>query len=607
MATPEPADDVSTGSLQPSRDGDGLRRWSREAPASVKKAYRQGQDGWRGWQEYLARRKSPGRLEKVLPIDPWAVAWNLPDELSGSPTRLLLDQLAQALATGRGEAAPWPDVRTWLFEAVGRSGLPYAYEVLGWCHALPRLAGAVPEPVWWALVDRVVEAVGEAASLDVTEHPLPHQILAGEAALTLGGTLPELAACRSLVAPARKALSQGIKEVLDGQGMPHADWLPLFRPLAACWTRAILLGRALDVQPFPANVQDQFSWMVRNLIRTSRHDGRQVFTSGSAGAWNAALLRAAMQRGGDADDRKMAAVALPDSVPSAGKSRREDPLLPLAGYESEWASAAILRPEWSRKTPWLAITYPGDSVRTELNCGGDTLWSGLWDWEVCVDGRPVEPIGDWEQLLWVSDSGIDYLEIQIDLEGGTSIQRHAVLAREDRFLMLADAVLGPPGVQRIDYTGRLPLLPDVAFEPAEESTEGHLAGRKRRAGVFPLALPEWRVACRNGQLVQEEGKLVLRQTGQGSRLFAPLWFDLDRTRLDRPFTWRPLTVAEDRRIVASHEAVAYRVQSGEQQWTVYRSLGPRGNRTFLGHNLATSMIVARFSRQGETEALIEVE
>jgi hypothetical protein len=54
-------------------------------------------------------------------------------------------------------------------------------------------------------------------------------------------------------------------------------------------------------------------------------------------------------------------------------------------------------------------------------------------------------------------------------------------------------------------------------------------------------------------------------------------------------------------------AVGYRVQVGGQQWLFYRSLGPRGNRTLLGHNLVTEFLAARFNRDGVAESLLEIE
>jgi len=49
------------------------------------------------------------------------------------------------------------------------------------------------------------------------------------------------------------------------------------------------------------------------------------------------------------------------------------------------------------------------------------------------------------------------------------------------------------------------------------------------------------------------------------------------------------------------------VALGNRQWLIYRSLGQPGNRTLLGHNLSTEMLVARFDKSGEVEPLIEIE
>ena len=106
-------------------------------------------------------------------------------------------------------------------------------------------------------------------------------------------------------------------------------------------------------------------------------------------------------------------------------------------------------------------------------------------------------------------------------------------------------------------------------------------------------------------------EITLNQSIHGRRLFAPLWIDLSGRRVRRhdrdPLTWRQLTVGEQRQIVPRDVAVAYRVQCGEQQWVVYRSLAPPGNRTFLGVNLSTDFFVGRFASDGETDSIVEIE
>jgi hypothetical protein len=68
-----------------------------------------------------------------------------------------------------------------------------------------------------------------------------------------------------------------------------------------------------------------------------------------------------------------------------------------------------------------------------------------------------------------------------------------------------------------------------------------------------------------------------------------------------------LTVAEQRTNLPSDVAVGYRVQCGNRQWLIYRSLSRPAMRTVLGQNLASELLVTRFYRTGETASLVEIE
>jgi hypothetical protein len=120
---------------------------------------------------------------------------------------------------------------------------------------------------------------------------------------------------------------------------------------------------------------------------------------------------------------------------------------------------------------------------------------------------------------------------------------------------------------------------------------------------MPLALSEWRSDSRYGRF---DGR-VLYQSAAGAGLYAPLFVDISPRRLRKPRTWRQLTVAEDLRLMPRDVAVAYRVQIGARQWVIYRSLETTGNRTFLGQNLTSEFVVARFDPDGEMDPLIEIE
>jgi hypothetical protein len=151
------------------------------------------------------------------------------------------------------------------------------------------------------------------------------------------------------------------------------------------------------------------------------------------------------------------------------------------------------------------------------------------------------------------------------------------------------------------------LAEEAGLAPAEETNEAFLMGQKAAALALPLALPEWRVEKSPGQFTATSEAVELRLSGAGGALFAPLFLDLKSPRMTRPLTWRRLTVAESLEIVPPNVAVGYRVMVGKSQWLIYRSLTPATNRTLLGHNLATEMLIARFDKKGEVEPLIEIE
>jgi hypothetical protein len=273
---------------------------------------------------------------------------------------------------------------------------------------------------------------------------------------------------------------------------------------------------------------------------------------------------------------------------------------------SEWAAVGVLRPDWSRSTPRLTVLYPENRCRVELACGKTVLWSGDWTIDLKIDGSPVATTSDWKQLCWVSDSDIDYLELEIDLAEGFRMQRHFAMARKDGFLFMADAVLGT-GRRTIDYRGTLPLRSGVSFCEANETRQGTLLDEKALASVLPLAMPELQSVPASGGLSAVDGGLQLHHTAEGAALFAPLFFDFERRRFRRPALWRQLTVAEFWQVQPADVAVGYRIATGKEQWLFYRSLTKQGNRSVLGHNISNEMILGRFDREGEVQALIEIE
>jgi hypothetical protein len=349
---------------------------------------------------------------------------------------------------------------------------------------------------------------------------------------------------------------------------------------------------------------------VQQCLRFSRRDGAALFQQGYDSSHDEPLLATAHEL---LPKRRQRRIPSPKQL-LGGKASSDASKWVRPSAHSDDAGAALLRRDWSRSSDRLAVQYPqaptwaagrSPMLPLQLWLGADLVFAGDWRLELRVDGESREQTTPWSETLWSSDADVDYLELQAEFGDGVKVQRHLMLARQDKCLFLADAVRAS-GDRRIEYRGTLPLGDNITLQTNDEASEIIVHGSKQRAIALPLALPEWKADRRYGRLQAAERALVLEQTGQGQALMAPLWFSL-KEKYDEALTWRQLTVAETLMQQPRDRAVGYRVQVGKRQWLLYRSLTPRANRTVLGHNLSTEFLVARFRRSGEVSTLIEVE
>lgn len=583
--------------------------WHRSAPREIREAYRPQLGGktfrsWIAWRNRLAQRSRTMALSRLLRSRTNPLAWAMPEEASCGTTPFVLAQLTRLLSGPDAAArSVEPLLLAWLRVADRPASAGYALESLAWCHALPRLAAVVSPNAWWDLLERLLRTAGEASALNHRQSPLLHQLLAGELPLALASLLPEINACHKLLPGARRRLSHGLVDLLDGEGLLHARRWDVQRPLLACWTRAAALGSCLPKGCWSEAAQGQFEWLVLQSLRTTRADGSQVLSSGLAGERCDELFAAALRLAGDQTAGRVAALVLPPGKKTEPRTR---PDFPPPAEHSQWARAVVLRSQWIPSSPRLTVLFPDQTMRIELESAGEVLWSGQWETRLHCDGELVEPRSAWSDVCWISNDEADYFEAELRLTGQLRIQRHIMLARRDRFLFVADAVLGRRHA-RLEYQSCLPLTEGTTFRPAEETREGTLLrGGRSRALVLPPALPEWQADQHVGSLTAADGRLELRQTAQGRSLLAPLWIDLEPQRLARQCTWRQLTVGEKLTAVPHDVAVGFRVMVGLRQWLIYRSLSRPGNRTVLGHNLITETLLARFN-DGDVEPLVEIE
>ncbi len=601
--------------------------WHKRAPRRVCRAY-ESQRGWPAWCKHLADRNLPA-INKLLPDPASALTWALPEGADSSQALKLTALLGSLAGPARRKRPSFEAaLRSWLgldatldvssdAPGMGQEFIPSTtdfappgLECLAWCGALPQLAAHLPEGLWWQLLNRLTAIAADGAS--ASDDPLAVQLLRAELPLAIAYSFPELEVCQALADVGRRTLAAGAAEMLDGEGLLHCRYLHLMRPLLACWTRCGAFAQAVGEASRGAarweNDAAQYPGLLEHALRLSRANGQPVFASLESPRWNPHLLKAALHRaGGDPATRRLLRLAEKGAARSraaGGQKRRKDQ--PSPSFQGEWAGIAMLRSDWTRTSPRLAVTY-GRQVAMELSVGPRCLWSGTWGLDVRFNGRPLAILGDWEQVAWESDDGVDYLELELQLSDEITVQRHIILARSDAFVFLADAVLG---IQQgtIEYHGTLPLKGFSRFQGAVETREGSLAvGRRPAARVLPLALGEWRSTPTRGSLHAGATGLELAQSADGQSLLAPLFIDLSGARLRKEATWRQLTVAQKREIVPRDVAVGYRVQAGKSQWLVYRSLAAPDVRTVLGSNLAHEFLVGQFTAGGRVDTLLEIE
>jgi len=535
------------------------------------------------------------------------LSWSLAAGLDSEPARGLLRSLERWLRADRLQAAEVARaLEPWLSSVEQRTvDVELALECLGWSYLLPRLATVLPAAPWCEVWDGLLGLTAEQDHDSPPGHaPLVRQLLGGELAWTLADQFPEVPRCRALGRAARRRLSEGVRELLADNGLPHCQHVELVRPLLGCWTRCRALVREDGTTCFDAKASQRYERFVQQALQLSRQNGGRVFSANGTCRQDAELLDAALALVGRDAEQATADQLLPWRA-SRRKANAEPVNWPQSSVYSEAAQLASLRPSWLRGAAHLVVGHHEGAVRTELNLGSTTVWSGAWPVQLRVGAELLVPHA-WEEVCWYSDHDVDYLELETSWSGAWKLQRQILLARKDQFLWLADAVAGP-AVEALEYRSVLPLASGVEFRPEAETCEGALGQRRRLARVLPVALPEWRAAAAGNALEAAAGGLLLRRQTTARGLYAPLFIDFSSHRQKWPLTWRQLTVGEKLQIQSPDVAVGYRIQVGGDQWLFYRSLAAPGNRTLLGQNVRHEFYSARFDTEGKADELLALD
>lgn len=566
------------------------------------------------WTKFAKRLSRPGRWEKYSrllggesqrkPNSP--LAWAVPHSVLNGDTLPTIKRWYRSVGAQRKLRSTAREVMTatgTLTLGAGgqlRTDAESALLAIAAAQAMGAIAAKSDQGQWHQTLDHLLDMSVSPRS-DWELSPWGYQLVSVELPMTLAFMLPEIETMEQTGQEAAIRMNNSLSAMLDLDGWPFADHLPVLAPLAASWTRCLKMARKAGFPSDPA-VNEQVQLLVPQIFRLMRNDGSLMLSnhqdSPIEGEFENQLLSLMK---GKRRDRKFAQVCRQKKPKTADVLAIDLPESSL----SEWASSGVYQSQWRRRSPKLAIDYSNQQCRIEVGrdlplLGGQTMP------EIRLGDQLLEPVSDFEAVCDEQNDDLDFLELEIELSRGVQLQRQFILSRNDDFLIVADAVLATE-VGGLDYRCKWPLAPGVSGMQETETRELYLTAGKIQSLVLPLALPEWKVARHNGQLDFDDDGLELRQNSSGRALYAPLVFDLSPKRSKRPRTWRPLTVAEQLKIVPSDVASAFRIQLDKQQWILYRSLAEQGNRTFMGENFNGELFLGSFDTNGQVKPLLQIE
>ncbi len=574
----------------------------------------EGDQAFQLWAEYLADRARPERIERLFSKTSHPLTWCVTDttlrdteafakfKRVGKKSKAKLKSKSSNKAATKLQA---DSIKKWLERLEsGESTAAFFLDAIFLCHQLPKLASDIGRESWNELYSHLIALSRECVVGGPAENPWTAQLAIVELPITLAYLFPELEECGKLGRDGAERLSSSITDLLDGQGFPTARDLSWMYPLAAAWTRSLTMIKEIRGLKVDSNAKLEYEWLLRNILRLTDSKASRPFSTETVDPVGLQqMIKAGTKLTGDVQDVALSKLVL------QGKDIPDSKLPPDSGYHSEWCGLAVLKSDWEVDSPQLIVDFSELTLKVELRVQGKTVFSTPWDADVLVDGKRLRPKGaSWESVCWFADFDVDYLELQLELTDGWTIQRQFLMARQDLFLYTADVLLGPGEAHaKIDYRITLPCGADIRLEPQEDSREGSIVGKRKIGVAMPIGLPEWRADPRLGELQMRDGAIELAQKHQGRALVAPLFFDFHRTRMRKPLTWRQLTVAESLQIQTRDQAVGYRVQVGHEQWLFYRSLAKGACRTVLGQNLTAEFLCARFLDDGDVDHIIQVE
>jgi len=488
----------------------------------------------------------------------------------------------------------------------------HAATAVVWAAAMPALIPRLDQPLWWELLSTLQQLRESILERNQVDAPL-HLLIAGELGLTLGWRLADLPSCKRLNTSSAKAVEQWCKCDEDAVAMAVKGAVDARLVMAS-----LIRSRQLINENKKGSSKDRTQSVGENLATWVT----ALTTCGGGSGLSEANRQDVVDDLADeglldkviAYDRPTLRPAMKAAL---GKSRSGGRLawqvsLPESMHLCEGAKLAVLMPEWDVRRGRTHLDFSGDDVWLEIFGGRETMLAGRWQTSIQVDQQEQHARGAWELTCEYTDDDVHYFELEQTWSGGLMLQRQVMMIRDDRCLLLADGVITSDEdreqASEIRYLSRLPMAAGVSQNEESETREVFLSQGRNRAMLIPLAANEWRSGLSRASLQPTpDDHLALVARGRGC-LYAPLWIDFQQRRFNRKRTWRQLTIADERQIVGSNEAVGYRIQVGSEQWLLYRSLIGNRCRTVLGKHMLADFFCGRFdSGDGSIEDLVTVD
>jgi len=560
--------------------------------------------------------RAAAEFRSLFPPRSRPLAWGLHGQFAE-----LLDRLA---AIHDNRSAPgMDDFEEWLLTLGERlNETAIGLECLTWAHwvdaAQVSASGLARE--FAQLIDDY--GTPESDGAPTVDSLLNRQWIQVELPLTLAAISPSLIGTEHL-AGARQRLVECLESTIDEGGWKSPDYWRAAPLLLASWVRCGLIAKALrfslpELSPSVRLCRAAEHWRLARLGDDSlAADQGSAPLNGNAGFSHRdpsrSSSRVAQRQFEQAVTESFAQPTTKSARPKqavrdgrvTGPRARHEGAAPI-GHYSEAGQYGRLQDRHQKSAIRIDVEHERQQLNLRLAAGRSLLIAGCWDQELRIDGEPQHPESEWEHVCWHADNEIEYLELELRM-GACRLQRQFVIARHHQFALLADSVTAERA-ERIDYRARWPLSSGTRFVPERETRNGRFVHADGKFPLLPLSIPEWRADPRSGQLVEVEQRLILEQTVAGPAAFFPLVLDLAPRRVRSQRTWRRLTVAENLLPVPPSEATAFRAESAEEHWLVYRELGLRGNRTFFGKNVCCDFYLGRFLPAKRIyQTLVEIE